>query len=207
MELRLLRKKWERKDFQGRYIKPYFFGHIDKTKGFYNTERKNYMKHDTSMDYLREILEAYRVPYIKEEKVVPFMDIIGFKYDSNQAQRWQVNKILYQIDHFKRTSFYIWNGYAETDERFMLYSAEEDRMIDSINKYSVNNDSMYCLLKRLASENENGTTGLTLRILFNIGNEEAFGLVIKSKDPISTIEQCQDGDITLFSKTYKKMSK
>ena len=54
-ELKLLKDKYCRRDNTGRLIKPYFFGHISREKGYYNPKKKNYMKHDTAMDYLQPI--------------------------------------------------------------------------------------------------------------------------------------------------------
>lgn len=205
-ELKLLRKKWERRDSQNRYIKPYFFGHVDKTKGYYNPERRNYMKHDTSMDYLREILEAYRAPYVMENQI-PFMDIIDFNWSKTNTQYRKVNKILYEIDHFKKTSYYIWNGYAEVDDKFSLYNTEEEKMIDSINQYSANKDSVYCLLKKLTEKGENTVSELVLRILFNIGNSQAFELIKESQKAVEILQEDENGEVTLFSKKYKKNAK
>ena len=65
LELNEIKRKWMRRDDEGRMIKPYFFAHVAKTKGYYDADKKNYMHHDTAMDYLEELVDDYRSPTIK----------------------------------------------------------------------------------------------------------------------------------------------
>ena len=51
-EIKRLRKKHETRDDDGRQIKPNFFGKIARMKGYYDSDRKNYKFHDTTMDKL-----------------------------------------------------------------------------------------------------------------------------------------------------------
>ena len=61
-ELINIKSKWIRKDKTDRVIKPFFFGFLAKEKGYYNPARKNYMHHDTAMDYLHRIVNKYTLP-------------------------------------------------------------------------------------------------------------------------------------------------
>ena len=58
-------------------ILPYFFSHISRLKGYYNPEKKKYLKHNTSMDYLQEIVTGFRCmkPYKREK--LPFSSILN----------------------------------------------------------------------------------------------------------------------------------
>lgn len=102
MELDKLRKKWLRKDEEGRTIKPYFFGHVAMTKGFYDSDRKNYMHHATAMDYLEELVDEYRSPTVKFDKL-SLVDIIDFpEYNYKQAYYEQMKRILDDMCHAPR---------------------------------------------------------------------------------------------------------
>ena len=38
LELNEIKRKWMRRDDEGRMIKPYFFAHVAKTKGYYDAD-------------------------------------------------------------------------------------------------------------------------------------------------------------------------
>lgn len=201
-ELQLIRERHIRRDAEGRMIKPYFFGHVDRTKGYYNEDKKSYMKHDTSMDYLREILENYKF-YMTADK--PLSSILFCEgYNHNYPDWRHINQTIYNIDHFKRTSYYIWGGYAEDSDKYKLYLDAENDLIKSINKITMNRFTVYKLIPRMEAE---GLTEFSLRILFNIGNDAAFDLIKRSQQNISTLEEVVDGDIVLYNKKYKKSQK
>ncbi len=202
LELRRLREKWQRRDYKGRSIKPYFFGHIDKVKGFYNENKKKYMKHDTSMDYLAEILTQYKSPRLMD-KTLHISNILT-PYDRKGASRRQIERILYEISQFKKTSFYIWNGFAEEDDRYQFYLQAENALIDSINKTDLTEQTLYNLIKRLEnSENSD----FMLKILFNIGNHQAFNLLNSSVSGIDSIIEDDQGDIEIYGIRFKKVQK
>lgn len=201
-ELQLIRERHIRRDADGRMIKPYFFGHVDRTKGYYNEEKKKYMKHDTSMDYLREIIENYKF-YMTADK--PLSNILQVEsYDHNKANRDQISRIIYNIDHFKKTSSYIWSGYAEDSEKYNLYLSAEEQLIENINKITLNSSTLYELIQRLE---KNDLSEFVFKILFNINNQYAFQLIRESKDVVSIIEEDPEGPIVLYGKKYKKMQK
>lgn len=203
-ELDLLRAKWVRKDNDNRYIKPYFFGHVDKTKGYYDPKKKAYVKHDTSMDYLRQIVEKYRAPYSDRGKGLPFITIFNKGYNKADVRRWQVKKIYQQIEQGRRTTYYFWNNFTEIapDRRYEFYLAEEARIIDIINRCVTNEATLYALIKKLINTNQN--CNWAFKVLFNIGNQQALKLIDASKGSIAVIEESPDGDIEIYGRRYKE---
>ncbi len=198
-----------RRDYLGRYIKPYFFGHVDTTKGFYNEERKNYLKHDTSMDYLREIMDEYRTARITTVEPIssiltPYKLSEGTKYDATTWNRPQIRKIIYEIEKFKKNTYCIWNGYAENSERYKMLLLEEEKLIEFINGYDIRPETMYRLLIRL---DENGMSDFMMKILFNIGNKLAYELIIKSSSPVFNLYEDFEGEIKLYDYFFKKIQK
>lgn len=160
------------------------------------------MKHDTSMDYLAEILTRYKSPRIRK-KAVHLLEILS-KQSYVSADRKQIDKILYEISQFKKTSYYIWNGYAEEDDKYQFYLKAENELIDSINRLLVSTESLYYLIKKLEmSENSD----FMLKILFNIGNRNAFDLLKASSSGVETIVEDADGDIDIYGMKFKKLQK
>lgn len=189
---------------EGRQIKPYFFGHIDKTKGFYNEERKKYMKHDTSMDYLREILEGYKPP-MSEKKTASITSILDKTYlDNSKEYKQIINRIMYMIEQFKKSSYFIWNGYVEVSNKYQIYIEEETKLIDSINQCKINNATLYRLVYRL---DKTEFSDFVMKILFNIGNETALDLIKQSQETVSTLVEDESGEISLYGFRFKKSQK
>lgn len=201
-ELRMLRDKWMRRDHKGRYIKPYFFGHVDKVKGFYNKERKNYLKHDTSMDYLADILSKYKSPRIRR-KPVHISEILT-PINVLRPSRRHIERILYEISQFKKTSYYIWSEYTDSSDQYQFYLQAENELIDSINKSDLNLETLYALIRKLE---DGDNSDFVLKILFNIGNNQAFELLKQSATDISLLEEDLDGDISLYGIKFKKIQK
>lgn len=202
-ELQEIRKRWIRRDpVDGRAIKPYFFGHVDKTKGFYNNEKKKYMKHDTSMDYLREALERYKF-YLEAEQ--PLSSILNSDVYKHNLTSWrEIAQAVYHIDQFKKTSYYIWSGYAEESDKYRLYLDAENNLIDYLNSLPLNQSTIYKLIQRLEDLH---LSEFVFRILFNIGNEPAFNLIKNSQSTISLLEEVPIGNIDIYGKKFKKSQK
>ena len=70
-ELNKIREKYNAvlTDKNGKKKTPHFFSHIARQKGYYNPERKNYTKYETSMDYLHTIINGFKIknPYKRED--------------------------------------------------------------------------------------------------------------------------------------------
>lgn len=203
-ELREMRQKYSAGRYlNGKNVKPYFFGHIDKVKGFYNEDKKMYVKYDTSMDYLREILESYRPPKFEDESQ-PLTNILINVYDHDTENRHQINRIIYCIEQFKKSRYYIWNGYADTSDKYRIYLEEENRVIETINSLKINDSTFYSLVKTLDSGE---LSDFLSKLLFNIGNETAFNLIKKSKNIIDVVEEDPYGDIDMYGIKFKKLQK
>ncbi len=205
-ELRKLREKWIRKDYANKTIKPYFFGHVDKTKGYYNEDKKNYMKHDTSMDYLREIINNYRSPKIYSSPL-PLTSIFSSAHNRSSENRRQITSILYMIEQFKNTSYYIWNGFADTKDRYQRYVEVEDALIREINTMSINTSTLYGLIKRIESKDYLNIGEFVTKLLFNIGNSTAISLIRESSEPLYVLEEDENGSIDIYGKKFKKSQK
>lgn len=201
VELDKLRKKWLRKDEEGRTIKPYFFGHVAMTKGFYDSDRKNYMHHATAMDYLEELVDEYRSPTVKFDKL-SLVDIIDFpEYNYKQAYYEQMKRILDDIRDFKRFSLDLWNGNSELENnsKFQIYNQKRAELIEKINfEYKPNIHTLYLLLRQLEKDENKQIKGSLVDILFSIKNEEAFQLIKQSQGEVAMLRPDPDGEVELF---------
>jgi len=210
-ELEKLRTKWMRKDEDGRTIKPYFFGHVALTKGFYNEEKKNYLHHDTAMDYLEELMDEYRSPGSRGKKL-PLSEIFSMPEENNPKTNYgHVEKILDAIRSFKNSVRQLWaddNDEIDSSTKYQLHNQYRNNLVEYINKeVSPNINTIYTILKQLEKEENSDIKGGIVDIMFTVGNEKAFKLLKESKDPVQMLEVDPHGEIDLyglkFAKTYK----
>ena len=201
MELDKLRKKWLRKDEEGRTIKPYFFGHVAITKGFYDSDRKNYMHHATAMDYLEELVDEYRSPTVKS-KNLSLISIIDFPdYNSNSVIYRRVYEVLDELRSFDEFSKDLWAGNLEMESssKYRLYNQRKTELIEKINTvYKPNIHTLYNILLRLDKPENKSIRNFMIDILFRIKNEEAFQLITKSQGEVAMLRPDPDGEVELF---------
>ena len=93
-EYRRLKDKYERRDERDRVIKPNFFGIVARKKGFYDSKKKCYQFHKTTMDYVQHTLNKIRLNAARPANK-PFSYIID-PLLTNSRNAWypQVEKII-----------------------------------------------------------------------------------------------------------------
>lgn len=205
-ELRKLKEKWIRRDDTGRVIKPFFFGFLAKEKGYYNPEKKNYMHHDTSMDYLHKIINGYLLPKNMECNLTIDEILDTSDYDYENVRRDNVNKIIGMLSDFSQYSYTLWNSLGDKGEKYKEFNETRKWLYKEINLLTVNIDTLIALYRKLKKDSLLKKWIIT--IIFNIGNDQAFKLIKQSEQPVANLIQDENGDIeiygTKYSKTYKK---
>lgn len=210
-ELRIIRK-YRDKILDGMSIKPHFFAHISKQKGFYNPNRKTYRKHDTAMDYLQQAVNKYRLSRINcsEQQIVPFSEIIDsedFNYDFVYDNL--VKKIITNTNKLSQQIKAIYSDASLTKkEQHILASEVRQETIDSIGRYTFTKDTMIVLLRAIEKKENSNIKRLLFYILFGYPNTSFYEVIINNKTQIPHLESDSNGEIEIygekFLKTYKK---
>lgn len=212
IELNDLKTKWERRDEQDRIIKPYFFGHIAQTKGYYNPDKKNYMHHATAMDYLEELVDKYRSPVVRGKKM-PLTDILDdSEFSPGKVYYAHIDAILDELKKYRNKVKSLWTTESidvDNKMKHQLYIDYNNDMVRTINKkINPNIHTLLVLLKKLESEDYKEYKRHLSTILFNIKNQSAFQLIQNSNKEVPMLVPDENGDINLYglrySKTYKK---
>lgn len=203
-ELTKIKKKWIRKDNEGRVIKPFFFGFLAKEKGFYNSQKKNYMHHDTSMDYLHKIVNGCRMP--KSDPTITSIDEIidTSSYDYNKVRRDNVRKILAMLEDFLSYSNYLFKDH-ECGDKYKEYMDTKKWLYTEINKLTINTDTLIALYRKL-KKNE-VLKKYIMTVFFNIGNNQAFQLIKESAESIPYLIIDKNGEIEIYGAFYSKIFK
>ena len=210
-ELRIIRK-YRDKILDGMPIKPHFFAHISKQKGFYSPNRKTYRKHDTAMDYLQQAVNKYRLSRINcsEQQIVPFSEIIDsedFNYDFVYDNL--VKKIITNTNKLNQQIKAIYSDASLTKKvQHILASEVRQETIDSIGRYTFTKDTMIVLLRAIEKKENSNIKRLLFYILFGYPNTSFYEVIINNKTQIHHLEPDPNGEIEIygerFLKTYKK---
>ena len=155
------------------------------------------------MDYLHEIMNSYRSPVIKSE-TMDLYNIFNFEnFNSNSRKVNYVTEVIDEITEFQSYSLRLWK-YTDKpgSEKYEEYTQSKEVLLSKINKRTYNPSTLLYLFKRL---NENKILRpYIITILFNIGNQDAFDLIKKSKQPISLLEEDENGEVDLYGIHYRK---
>ena len=155
------------------------------------------------MDYLHEIMNGYRSPVIKSDPM-DLYNIFNFEdYNSNSRKVNYVTEVVDMIREFQSYSLRLWKFTDKPgSEKYEEYTQKKGELLSEINKRTYNPSTLLYLFRRL---NEDKTLRpYIITILFNIGNQDAFDLIKRSKQPISLLEEDENGDIDLYGVHYRK---
>ncbi len=204
-ELQKLKDKWIRYDDTGRVIKPFFFGFLAKEKGYYNPLKKNYMHHDTSMDYLHKVINGHSLPR-DNEKGIKVYDIIDDScYNYLNVRRDNVNKVINMLTDFSHYTYTLWNSVGDKGEKYKEFNETRQWLYKEINKLTINMDSLICIYRKLKKDDM--LKRYVMTVLFNIGNHEAFDLIKQSATEIPFLIKNDSGNINIYGRKYSKIYK
>lgn len=226
-ELRILKNKYNRRDKNGRLVKPYFFAHITKQKGYYDPKKKYYLRHNTSMDYLQTILnKAIKVPTSRAVQCLPLCEILDKgPYHVSHVRYYQVNRTIELIRKMKANIRKAWSEYRNaTDLRYScdVKNASEkngaydvvSRKIDmeftscvsAISGIRFNYSTMYYLVHMIEEDVCKDLRRNLFSILFATSHMSFYKTIRKSSHPVPVLRPAQNDefDVEIFGKKYLK---
>jgi hypothetical protein len=210
-EMQKIRDKWIENDDIGRKIKPNFFGHLAKTKGYYDSKKKNYKRHDTSMDYLQKIENKFQLSRLQKNNIAfePFSTIINFDgYNTKNIKYDQVKRIVSLIKdtNTKIKSLYSSDEY-DKDTKYKLFSEARQKCTEYIGKLSFSKSTMIYMLSLFDSNEYKHISRIFMNTLFGYPNTSFYRIIKESTEPIELLIENKEGNIKVFdmnfTKTYK----
>nr|DAG29061.1 MAG TPA: hypothetical protein [Caudoviricetes sp.] len=185
-------------------IKPWFFAHIVRQKGFYNPKTKRYTKFKTSMDYLQEAINSYKLRSQRRMKdgFLPFSEVVNdahwrsdFVNHEQIAAIWAQARSLkakYDAIHTSEDGDSVKRQIAEARREFYDFMAEQ----------SINKSTMVSLLQCIESEQTEKFIATLFYGLFSTGNPSLYNCIRDSGEPIESILPDPDGDIVIYGHRY-----
>lgn len=205
-ELDSIRKKYkaELTTPDGKKRLPFFFGHISRQKGYYDSEKKAYLKYHTSMDYLVSIVNSFKVKTSYKKSWLPFSAVLdSSQFRASRVNHKQVESIIDKVNTYitDRNRIYSINNItmAEKHQRTqMLY----DYLIMDINSEVIGFSTMHYLLQNIENKDYTNIKNVLMDILFSCGNKSFMNAIIASSEKIREISD-YGNDIFMFGIGYK----
>ena len=209
-EMEKIKAKWISRDDKGRAIKPHFFGHLARTKGYYDSSRKNYMRHDTSMDYLQKIINQYQASCRgtnKHKSILPFSSILKMNdYNIHNVYYDQVDRVFQLIEKCRDDTKRIYSDdMLDRSTKHKLSENVRQECISYIGNLKFSKNTMIYLLLLLDSAGYRKMARYTMNILFGYPNVSFFEVIKDSKEPIEVFIETEEGDIRVFDMKFKKV--
>lgn len=211
-EIGILKDKYLRLDNKQRYIKPNFFGHLARSKGYYNSKRKNYKQHNTTMDYVQSVIRRFHIPRYRwdgRKNQVAFIDIIDSSlYKKGAQKRDQIIRILEMVREMKADVNMVYSASNSTnEEKFKAMNEIRERCSNAITNMKISNSTMFFLLKELEKDENKDLSMSLFHILFSSRNGAFFDMVLRSKEPVGYLRQDDSGIIHLYGVNYIEIKK
>ena len=209
-EIKRLRKKHETKDDDGRQIKPNFLGKIAQMKGYYDSSRKNYKFHDTTMDYLQHSLNSFRVVG-GQRNYVPFSELLVADEDYSVNSVWypQVNRILGIVKDMRSKIQAIWNGTDDDLDNYskaILVNEVRQEYLDYIKNVRLSRHTAYRLLLAIEDPANKEVSRTLFYALFSLPNKDFLELIERSRTPVSMLVEDENaaGSVEIYGFRFQK---
>ena len=204
-ELQIVRSKYDERDEDGRAVRPNFFAHVAKKKGYYDPKKKNYKRQMAPMDYVQEIIDLKK-RYKNRTRHERPLDVKGLcsigdilkEIDVGQKPRkGYVDIVLSMVrtmDNKTRMIYQSDNDVASAIEKRRLAAKYFEGCINGIKAMRLNDATMRDLLVAIDDKKNSDIKRKLWNILFGAFGDKMARLLVHAKEPIYTIEECGSGD-------------
>ena len=204
-ELQLVRARYDERDEDGRAIRPNFFAHVAKKKGYYDPKKKNYKKQLAPMDFVQEIVNSRKNSGPKKQPGLKTIgEIVSQSFDNSKTRNGYVDLVLSMVRSMDRQTRMLYQAnkeVASSAEKRKLSSQYFEKCVNGIRTMRLNNSTMRELLVAMDRPENADIKRKLWTILFGSLGREFSSLLFEAKEPIYTIEECasgEDGDVDIF---------
>lgn len=188
---------------KGKKKMPHFLSHISRQKGYYNPQKKDYCKYNTSMDYLQTVVNGFKIrnPYKKDW--LPFVAILDKRlFRTSSVNQKQINKIYSILKRYISNRKTLFMSELDKEERFAKSQLLYHKVIADIESENIGFSTLYRLLTSLEDKSNSSIKNVLLQILYLCGNQSFNKAILDSACEMEQLEP--DGqDIKLFGIGYK----
>lgn len=201
-ELKAIRDKYkdELTCPDGRKKMPHFFAHISRQKGYYNPDKRNYVKYNTTMDYVQTVVNSFRVRHPHPKRYMKFSKMFDYNtdYRFSYVNMEQANTILNKVSTYinDRQRVYAIGNITSAEK------ARRDRMmyehlVLDINQSYIGYSTFIYMMKEIEKPEYKRLGNILLGVLFQCGNKHFNRCVINNAQDVREIKQ-GGNDMVLF---------
>ena len=208
-ELNKIREKYNAvlTDENGKKKTPHFFSHIARQKGYYNPERKNYTKYETSMDYLHTIINGFKIKNHYKKNWQPFVSILDNKrFRTTSVNQEQIGHIYHVTKKYMADQKKIYGSDLNKEDKYTQAQLLYEQFICEMNRETIGFSTMFALLRSLEDKNNLAIKNTLMQSLFLCCNKSFTNAILHSSDEIAFLEP-GGNDIKLFDTGYKIIKK
>ena len=201
-ELKIVRAKYNDRDKDNRAIRPHFFAHVAKKKGFYDSKKKNYLSQMAPMDYLQDVVKGSagrggRGP--KDDKVLYTIgDIIKNMPIYESPRRGYIDLVIAMIKEMDLNTRMLYqirdNVVADKTEKHRLAGEYFNKCIDCIRNLELNSATIRELLIEADNPDNSSIRRRLWTIVFSSLGKELSDFFTEVSTPVYTLEECKKND-------------
>lgn len=157
--------------------------------------RMSYIEHETAMDYLEKAISRYQMSRWKSKDLLDFADcLIDSRTISGQLRSKQARDIVVMIQEAKRKIDGIWKSdQGNNAEKRNAADEIESELIAQISKLSLEQKTMYHLLKLLDKKDYTNIRKFLFMVLFQVHNGAFYELIRKRREPVYWLIEVSKG--------------
>lgn len=211
-ELKIVRERYNDKDDEGRSIKPNFFAHVAKKKGYYDPKKKNYKIQLAPMDFLQEVVKKSRGGKT-EKKRLTIGDILSENTSIGRSRNGYVDLIISMINEMDSKTRMLYNASLDVvgsnAERIKLVSNCYEHCVNGIKSMHINVATMRDLIVEVDRPENSRIRRKMWSVIFNAFHEPFCELLRMSGKPVYSLEECgknETGDVIIFGYAFRYKS-
>lgn len=182
---------------------PRFFAHISKQKGYYNPEKKNYCKYNTSMDYLQTIVNGFRTSTPYNKIWLPFVAMLDNSlFRTTNVNQKQINKIYSTLFKYIAERNSIFESNIDISDKIQRTGMLYYDLICDINSEKIGFSTLFRLLSSIENKENTKLKNTLMNILFLCNNEDFNKAIIISANEIDELIE-GGNDLKIFEMGYK----
>lgn len=211
-EFNIVRARYNDKDVDGRAIRPYFFAHVSKKKGYYDPKKKYYKRQMAPMDYLQDIIDKYKREGRPGFKVTctigDFLKDVPLDEKPREGYVDLVISIIKDMEANMRMLYQIKDdSVISKDDRRKMVNECFTRCIESIKAMNLNDATIRELLIQIDNPDNSRIRRRLWTVLFGSLGNEMGRLLRKLSSPVHMLEECKsfdDADVVIYNIPFKK---
>lgn len=209
-EMKKMRQKYTRKDKTGRKIKPFFFAHISRKKGYYDPKRNCYSHHLTTMDHLQDVVLSWRKNYVRTPTYVPLSKIFKYSnYQESKVQIQQAKEIFSVIQSSQAILSGLWSQFSvetEDDRRFAILDKIDRIMLNRVEFVctpKLNKHTLYWMLQHLDDKEYRSIAQICMKLLFGHPVKNFRGLLNVMAETVPELVPHEAGSVDLYGYLFE----